>query len=128
MNSEQLNGLVSDLSDECLCDRRAREMCVCCRSNDAIDELRSERDAALAAQATTQDALNRLSARHAVVLQELDKATDDTRRLDWLEQYQPTADHDGEMLIALVGSWTFNRVRHNEGLRAAIDAAINGGA
>jgi hypothetical protein len=27
------------------------------------------------------------------------------------------------MLIALVGSWTFNRTRYNEGLRAAIDRA-----
>ena len=48
---------------------------------------------------------------------------EDGELLDWLEQYQPTADEDGEMLIALVGSWTFNRVRHNEGLRAAIRAA-----
>lgn len=126
MSDRSLNDLERYLREECLCE--TGHQCESCGWLQDLIAMRSELVSALAAQATTQDALNRLSARHAVVLQELDKATDDTRRLDWMEQYQPTSDHDGEMLIALVGSWTFNRVRHNEGLRAAIDAAVKGGA
>ena len=126
MSDRSLNDLERYLREECMCEMG--HQCESCNWLQDLTTLRAENERLREMVKEAWRVGSELQSERDALRAQPEATERDAERLDWLEQYQPTADHDGEMLIALVGSWTFNRVRHNEGLRAAIDAARDGAA